>query len=122
MGPALVAPLVPPEGSEEFAQDRPGDPPAPQGKATVYDAYDNRVDLIVWVSGLSPGQTYEVWASGDGASRRLEALTIDEQGRGSVAYPTDSQTTWDAIEVRGVDGKAVLTGELRPREPGAGDW
>ena len=123
IGPALVADLVSPGGlpGADPSGGR-GDPPAPGGKAAAYFAYDNRLYLIVSFHGLSPGEVYEVWASGDGAYRLIDTATADDQGNGSVTYPTDSSMTWEAIEVRGAGRRVLLRGELRPSEPMPRDW
>lgn len=101
-----------------------GDPGsgAPTGKATIYTAYDDRFYLIVWVSGLLPGATYEVWAESAGAASRIASFAVDERGSGSVASPSEGQVAWTRVEVRGIDETVVLRGELRPGGLGPRGW
>lgn len=136
IGPALAAELVPSGGRASEAPGtwsggRPGAPTVEQpggfsawGKATLYEAYDNRVYLIVWATGLSPAQSYEVWAAGEGEGegRFLGPMPVSEQGSGSLAYPAGSREPWQVIELRTAAGDPVLRGELHPPSSKGPAW
>lgn len=120
ISPTFSALLAPPGEAEDGPfSGHEGDSPAPVGKATVYEAYDTRSYLLVWVSGLSPGQAYDVWVASAEAPHRIGPLTVDERGGGSIAHPAESGAVWEAVEVRGRDGSVLLWGQLHPDGSGA---